>query len=490
MDYPRVESRAVERPSQTELSRIFDGLAQNHDGQSGFRLLITGRDAFSTRMAMAAFAERTLDLQYYIWEHDTTGLLLLGALVDAADRGVRVRMLLDDIYGSDERDLRLAALDAHPNVEIRSFNPLARRTLRLLDFAIDGDRINYRMHNKTMIADNTIAIVGGRNIADEYFGLRASGNYRDLDVGCAGPVVGDISDSFDLFWNSRWALPTGALLERPMTAELRDLHDSVQYPYPIDEDVEETRQRLRNVRDDLVWAEAEVIYDLPDKVGQSSRAGAINSSLNEHLLENTHSELLIEAAYFVPTRDGVDTARTLVERGVTVRVLTNSLASNDVIAAHSGHANHRKALVEAGAGVYELRPDPEIKPDWTGVSGRSKAALHTKAVVFDRESVFIGSYNLDPRSAYINTEVGVVIDSPELAGRVAEFMDEGVGPASAYRLAVEDPPRGHYRTQGRRLVWLAETNGEPKRYTVDPETTWWKRLVAGFIGILPIESQL
>ena len=211
-----------------------------------------------------------------------------------------------------------------------------------------------------------------------------------------------------------------------------------------------------------------MIYDLPDKVGQSEKTGAIRDSLRQHL-QSTDSELLIEAAYFVPTRDGVDTARTLVERDVTVRVLTNSLASNDVIAAHSGHANHRKSLVEAGAEVYEL---------------------HTKAVVFDRESVFIGSYNLDPRSAYINTEVGVMIDSPELAGRVGEFMDEGVAPANAYRLDVEEPARGHYRTQGPRLVWLTENNGDPKRYTVDPETTWWKRFMAGVIGVLPIESQL
>ncbi|MEE8311913.1 MAG: phospholipase D family protein, partial [Candidatus Binatia bacterium] len=407
------------------------------------------------------------------------------------------RLLLDDIYGSDDRDLTLTAVDAHPNIEIRSFNPLARRKLRVLDFAIDAGRINYRMHNKTMIADNTIAIVGGRNIADEYFGVRSRGNYRDLDVNCAGPIVGDISDSFDLFWNSQWALPMGALLERPMTAEeleevtteLVDLHDSVEYPYPIDEDVEETRLRLQNVGADLVWADAEVIYDLPDKVGRSEKTGPIRDSLQEHL-RNTHSELLIEAAYFVPTRSGVDTARALVERGVTVRVLTNSLASNDVVAAHSGHANHRMALVEAGAGVYELRPDPEIKAQWTVVSGRSKAALHTKAVVFDRESVFIGSYNLDPRSAYINTEIGVMIDSPELAGKVGEFMDGGVVPANAYRLVIEDPPRGHYRKQGPRLVWLAETNGEPVRYRVDPETTWWKRFVAGFIGVLPIESQL
>ena len=484
-DYPRTGSTAIEDYQSTSMGQRHAAAEAGHPGESGFAIIRYGRNAYSTRIAMSDLAEKTLDLQVYIWEADETGRILAERLIRAADRGVRVRLLVDDmgLGGSDET---VAAMDAHPNIEIRIFNPFADRKNSMFDFITDMGRVNHRMHNKLMIMDNSFAVVGGRNVGDHYFSVNPDTNFRDLDIAAVGPVVRDISEVFDHFWQGDWAVPIAVLVDRPYTdADLQAVHESLrekiaagEYPYAIDDDVAELRAQIAATSDILIWAPGRVVWDDPASIKKTGEAGDIIAALRRKL-DSVQKTLVIESAYFVVGDTGVARFKELVDRGVRVRVMTNSLASNDVLAAHAGHANYRKQLLEAGVEVYELRPDSGvIKKTW---SGESRAGLHTKALVFDDETLFIGSFNLDPRSANINTEAGLYVESPELAAQVLAYMDEGVLPENSYQLLLDD--NGN-------LVWITADDGVEVRYDKDPMTTFGQRFMSGFIGILPVESQL
>jgi len=401
-----------------------------------------------------------------------------------------VRALLDD-NTLEGRDLPIAAIDAHPNIEIRIFNPFAHRGSRLFGFLTDFDRVNHRMHNKLVVVDNALAIVGGRNIGNHYFGVQTDANFRDLDIAAAGPIVRELSRVFDRFWNGDWSYPVSALVDRTYTEEdlretvatLREFISKEQYPYPLDEDVESLRGQLKEIRDNFIWAPGQVIWDDPSIVEHEKPAAVMHEALHRKV-QTLQKELLIESAYFVVRERGIEAVKKMVEKGVRVRILTNSLASNDVVAAHGGYASGRKQLIENGAEIYELRPDAvsgTVKEKSLIIGGRSIAALHTKAIVFDRESVFVGSYNLDPRAAEINTEMGLYVESPELAGQVVAYMDEGVLPQNSYRVQLDDDGD---------LVWITEKDGREVRYTNEPESTLWQRLVSGFVMGLGIEDQL
>jgi putative cardiolipin synthase len=359
---------------------------------------------------------------------------------------------------------------------------------RLWNFIADFDRVNHRMHNKIMVMDNAVAIVGGRNIGDHYFGVNTKANYRDLDIIAVGPVVREASAVFDRFWNGDWAVSIEMLVDRPYTeadlhTTLATLHETIaadHYPYPLDQDVAELREQLRAERQNLIWAPAHVVYDDPESIGADVGEGAVRDALFRKMA-NIEKEILIESAYFVPGERGVAAAKDIHARGVRIRVLTNSLVSNDVIPAHAGHSKYRRQLVENGVELYELRPDTGVLKQ-SLISSESKAALHTKAVVFDRESVFIGSYNLDRRSANINTEAGIYVESPEFAARVANFLDEGVEPENSYRVMIDE--------ESGQLYWLTETDGQKVRYNKDPKSSFWQRFIVGFIRMLPVESQL
>ena len=470
----------------TRIGRRIKELSSKHSGASGFAIIRYGRPALTARVAMADLAEKTLDVQYYIWEADATGRILAERLVRAADRGVRVRVLLDDINLSG-RDARIAALDAHPNIHIRLFNPFARRRFRALDFITDLGRVNHRMHNKVMVMDNAIALVGGRNVGAHYFEAHDKSNFRDLDIVGIGPIVREVSDVFDHFWNGKWSVPMSSIVEKPfderdhLTAikEIRGQIEADNYPFPLNPDVEELLVKLDDVIDDMVWANGKVIWDDPAAIYDGRRSGTISKALYQRL-QTLDQELLIESAYFVPRQRGIEAVKALKNRGVKVRILTNSLAANDVMAAHAGYSRYRHALIDAGVELYELRPDPG-PVEKKLVSAESRAALHTKAIVFDRKDVFIGSFNLDPRSADINTEAGLYVESPEIARQVIEYMDEGVSAVNAYRVLVDD---------SRKLRWLIDIQGERISYTKDPNSTWLQRLLAAFIRSLPVEHQL
>jgi putative cardiolipin synthase len=484
--YERDGSSAIRDYHDTPAYRFFADDEAANPGKSGFATMPRAREAFIARAAMTELAEKSLDLQYYIWEADATGRILADMLVQAADRGVRVRVLLDDINLA-ERDQAVASLDAHPNIEIRLFNPFANREIRTFDFLSDLGRVNHRMHNKMIIMDNSVAIIGGRNIGNHYFDVATDANFRDLDIAAAGPIVRQASDVFDYFWNGDWSYPIAALVERPFgkddleitrNALLAEI-DQDSYPYPLDQRVEDLKSQILEIGDHFVWAPGKMIWDDPESVREGAEHGEIIQALFQRL-NSVEEELLVEVAYFVPGSRGSEAVEELTARGVKVRVLTNSLSSNDVLAAHAGHANYRGRLVKAGVELHEVRAD-SARVQQTLLSGDSRASLHTKAAVFDRKAIFVGSFNFDPRSANLNTEAGIYVESPELASNLIAYMDEGVTMANSYLLQLD--------AEGN-LIWVTEENGERVVYTYDPQTTFYQRFMADVMRLLPIESQL
>ena len=487
-DYPRTVSTAFEDFPSTRLGQFFGPAADEHPGLSGFSLLSHGREAFIVRLALAELAERSLDMQYYMWDGDTTGRIVVDYVMKAADRGVRVRLLVDDPYYKAS-DFVKASLDAHPNVEIRLFNPLTNRRWSILDFIFDFSRVNRRMHNKLMVADNAAAIVGGRNIGDIYYGVNTIANYRDLDVLTVGPVVRDLSGVFDRYWNNPSTVPIAAIVDRAhdaadldaIRARLREAITAADYPYPIDQDLDELVAQSAQLRDDLVWAHGRIIADDPETVARGKESDDVIEFIRGRIA-GLKEELLVESPYFVLPAAAQATVKALHERNVRVRVLTNSLASNDMLPAHSGYAKTRRRLLENGMELYELRPDTDaFRLGWSPLSRRSQAALHTKAMVFDREAVFIGSFNLDPRSAVINTEAGLYIESPELAKKLMAYMATGVIPANSYRVLLD---------ANGAIVWETARDGKRVRYQDEPETGFRRRFVADLLKLLPIDSQL
>ena len=491
-DYDRPASTAFADPGETELGRFFRAEIDAHPGESGMVLLPTGEWGFRARAGLANQAEKSIDLQYYIWEVDTAGSILAERILRAADRGVRVRILLDHIT-TKATDFRFARMDIHPNIEIRVFNPFANRRFRTLEFLFSLERLNHRMHNKAFIVDNALAIVGGRNIGDNYFGIAATTNFRDLDLAMIGPVVKEVSRSFDKYWNSELAVPVSVIIDEQMSLEAYQERKTALYqwvealadfPYPIDSTSDAVMAKLEESRGDLIWAPARALYDEPYKL-VTGEEGVADDLIR--LGKQKGHEIVMEAAYLVPGPEGVERARVNRERGISQRLLTNSLATNDVAAAHAGYVKYRRDLIRNGVELYELRPDASsLRKNWSVLAGRSRAGLHTKASVMDRELVAIGSFNLDPRSTTLNTEIVVLIESPELAAQVLAYIDEGTLPENSYRVLLETDAE----TGDERLVWITERDGEEVRYYSEPEVGLWRRFSTWFMGLLPIEKHL
>ncbi len=490
-DYPRTSSIACKNHKATNVGKLFQKEAVKHPGKSGFHLIPHGQEAFTSRIAMTKMAEKSLDLQYYLWKSDNTGLLLAYHVIEAADRGVKVRILLDDI-GQAGRDSVVAAMDAHPNIQIRIFNPFAHRSLHILDFLHDFERVNRRMHNKTFVMDNSVAIIGGRNIGDQYFAVSKESNFRDLDIAAAGPVVRQISNVYDHFWNGNWSVPIAALAGRTYTQEdfarvkqiMQQKIVANNFPYALDRDVSSLRSRLISIRDSFIWAKGKFVWDDPRVMSVS--ADRQKDTMIEKLTQRVKSvqkRLYIESAYFVPRNSGIAALKQLNDRGVEVRLLTNSLASNDVIPAHAGYAAYRRQLIKSGVELYELRPDAgaNMVINKKLLTGTVKSGLHTKTMVFDDNAVFVGSFNLDPRSAAINTEGGLYVESLKLSRQVIAYMKEGVKLKNSYRVVLDNSGE---------FAWVTETDGKRVIYYTEPETTFWDRFKSGFIQILPIELHL
>jgi putative cardiolipin synthase len=453
---------------------------------SGFYPLISGMDALGARLALIDAAERTIDVQYFLMKSDDAGLIFVGKLLDAADRGVRVRFLLDDIFTSVD-DQVLLLLDQHPNVELRLFNPISRSGLSWLNFLGDFQRANRRMHNKSFTVDNQISIVGGRNIAEEYFDLKPGEEFRDLDLLAVGSTAGEIGATFDRFWNHTLSVPMEAFSSSKDGLDLgavraqvaRERGEALQsiYAQAVGSDL------IQGLVDDRILmfpATAEVITDDPEKLLNKVSEGhqALVTRMAE-VVAKAETEVIVVTPYFIPGVRGVEFWRSLTERGIRVIVLTNSLASNNHIPVHAAYARYRHPVIRAGIELYEMRVDATAATTGNGAMPFDSVTLHTKAITVDRRYTFIGSLNLDPRSIDINTEMGVLLDSAAVTSKLVEGFMARL-PDMAYKVVENEHGR---------LRWQAMIDGEATIEKAEPQAGGWRRFKAFVSRLLP-ESQL
>jgi putative cardiolipin synthase len=504
-DFPKIASSALAHPEETRLGRQFENAAREHDGNSGFRIIPVGADGFLTRMQMINAAERTLDLQYFIFRGDETGRLLTNAVLHAADRGVRVRVLVDD--GETEAgDEQITALEAHPSVEIRIFNPFAYRghvtMFRAIEFMFNASRLDYRMHNKLLIVDNAIALIGGRNIGDEYFQIAPGGQFADDDVFAAGPIARQLSATFDEYWNAALSIPEEALSggksshvalsehREVLKEEHRQLKaEGVDYVKRVA--TGEPFAGMISGRLPLVWAHAELICDSPDKKKVESGA-MIGELMNRAVAKATlsvQSELLMVTPYLIPGKEGMQLFKDLRQRNVRVRVLTNSLESSTVLLAQSGYMRYRVPLLENGVELYEIRSllgNTRGSGQTAAISRFGNYSLHAKLFVFDRQRLFIGSMNFDQRSMHLNTEIGVIIDSPALAQQIAARFDAMAQPVNSYMLVLRPNDAGSAPS----VVWRTQEDGKAVEYITEPARSDWQRTKANMLSVLPLDREL
>ena len=484
-DEPKSYSDTITDTADTRLGQGVSRWAGTHGGLSGFYPLSQGMDALGVRLRLAEIAEKSIDLQYFLMKDDTAGAVMMNALLKAADRGVRVRFLLDDIF-TTARDRGLLLINQHPNIEVRLFNPVSRRGFHTLNFVGDFRQANRRMHNKSFTVDNQISVVGGRNIADEYFQLKTDSVFVDFDVLALGPVAGEISESFDIYWNHSRAVPVHQIAVNKKDEELEAVRAEIAEEFDgiydtVYEQALESQllQDLMADRQPLFAADARVLSDSPDKL--------INDIHEDHMqlatdlldvLLSARKEVIFISPYYVPGEGGVQLVRDLVGKGIRVIILTNSLASNNHVPVHGGYARYRKDVIMAGAELYEARANAARELQEME-EGPDAMTLHTKAFLIDRRFLFVGSLNLDPRSIEINAEMGLLIDSEDMVGNYTSAIDERLA-AIAWRVLLNDKGK---------LEWHGRINGEEVIETKEPLAGPWLRFKAWFMKIAP-ESQL
>jgi len=506
---PKPSSVALANPEETRLGAQFDGAARKRDGNSAYRIISVGVDGFLTRAQMIDAAEKTLDLQYFIFRGDETGRLLTDALMRAADRGVRVRVLVDDgdTVAGDEQ---ISALDSHPNIQIRIFNPFVYRghsnLRRAIEFMLHASRLDYRMHNKLLVVDNAVALIGGRNIGNQYFQMDPDSQFADDDVFAAGPIAMQLSTTFDEFWNSRFAVPAAALdrsqssrsafaerRERASEPRERDLQplktDGVDYVARLASG--EPFAGMISGRLPLVWAPAQVISDTPDKkeVERDKLGGRLMAEQVLKAAGETQSELLMVTPYLVPAPDELTALRDLRAREIRVGILTNSLKSTPDIVAQAGYMKLRVVLVKEGVELYESRSllgNTRGSGETAVVSSYGNYGLHAKLLVFDRKRIFVGSMNFDQRSKHLNTEIGLIIDSPELAQQTVTRFEHMVRPDNVYALAWRETTAG----VPAHLVWDTQEDGKAVEYTQEPARSSWQRFDMKALSWLPVDREL
>lgn len=486
-------------PKDSKYTRLGQGIikeAENQPGSSGFYLLSNGLDAFVTRLSLMEAADQTLDVQYYLFHKDVTAKLFTHYLVRAADRGVRVRILLDD-FGHYGQERLLRALVEHPNISIRLFNPFANRKLPYLDFITRFSKVQRRMHNKSFIADNQAAIIGGRNIGNAYFAADTYANFTDLDVMGVGQFAAEVTTAFELYWEHSLSVPVQALQRRTLKLSLagvrrklaRRRHYKSSRAYLSRLADLTLVEKLKNGELALYWADSQLMYDHPDKLLNdcADTRGHLAPTL-DCLWQDVSQEALLVSPYFIPGDDGVATFADWIAKGAKVTVLTNSLAANDVPLVHAGYARYRQPLLSAGVQLWELQPSSKKlrrSRRSRGLPSSSKASLHAKTLIFDRKTLFVGSLNLDPRSLNLNTEIGVLIHSKAMAEFASEIFLAEL-PEHAWRLKMS-------KEAGSRtgLEWLDESEPEAiQRYQHEPEASRWSRFRAWAFGYLPLESLL
>ena len=483
--------------TQTTLAQIIQPLQEQHPELTGYLVLFEPLEALSARLRLIDKAEKTLDLQYYIWDNDKVGALALHALIRAADRGVRVRLLIDDNNAKSTEGIFLA-LAQHPNIEVKLFNPYRFRKYRALDMMLDLKRINRRMHNKSFIADHQVALIGGRNMTNQYYNVSDNYQFSDVDVMLVGTAVKDISHSFDEYWNHEYAYKVQEVVKQ---SAHRLSYDSLKQQ--LDEhykritvqnylDLTSNSQAIDSLmsRDiPLDWVKAEVVKDSPDKIkSKAKKKEHLNFQLIQHL-EQPEKNVDLISAYFVPEKKGAKMLTDLAEDGIKVRVLTNSFKANDVAVVHAFYGKYRQNLLEHGVQLYEFLPaldkndldrhtEALAKKAKVNLKGLSRSSLHAKLMALDEKQVFIGSFNFDPRSAYLNTEIGVLLNSPPLARAVHTTMDENLS-KYAYKLVLD---------ANKKITWQRQTPQGPVIYTKEPRMKWWQRAGIKMLSWLPIEG--
>ena len=480
-DYPTPEpSTALEPDPSTRLGRFETEFTRRHGPEaSGFESIDANGDGLWWRLALVDTAERSLDIQYYLWHDDDSGLLLLEHVIAAAERGVRVRVLVDDFLFMGGKQ-NLANLEAHPNIEIRVFNPWAEKGIGArMEYLARFKRLNHRMHNKLLVADSQMAILGGRNVGDHYFGLAEGYNFHDLDMVVAGAAARQSAEIFDHFWNSDWVIPATAFVEVASWDESAALADPTQERLRAAEGLQrfpiEPRQweaELAELLDLMSPGTSTVGFDrvlpdseVPTQDGFEAFAAVAGSAENEILIAN---------AYIIPDNEMIAAIQETTARGVKIRILTNSLASQDVPAVNSKYKNWREPMLEAGVELFEFQEDPAIRPTIVDQPPTESefSALHTKAMVVDRRWVYIGSLNLDPRSIKINTEMGMIVTSAEFAEEVARIIERDMEPANSWRV--------HLDEEGE-LYWESDEGIVHRQ----PARSGWQRIEGWFLGLTP-----
>jgi putative cardiolipin synthase len=500
--FPKKPSAAFAHPEETRVGKIFEDQARVHPDESAFRILPVGADGFAARMQMIKAAQRTLDVQYYIFTADSTGLLVTDALLAAADRGLHVRILIDDgeTTAGDEQILVLAA---HPQIEVRIFNPFVYRghlrLVRNIEFLLEARRLDYRMHNKLFVADNATALIGGRNIGDAYFQIDPDAQYADDDVFVGGPLVRKLSGTFDEYWNSALAIPVEALHGgRPSKAKLaRERQRLDEYLRRVRQSGADYIKRAEqgdpfagiiDGRLPLAWSQGEVVCDSPDKKQALEGSGRLMYGPIVGAAEAVTSELIMVTPYLVPTPEEMHLLHGLRQKNVRVRILTNSLSSTNELAAHTGYARYRKQLLREGVELYELRSmlgNSRGSGQSAKMSGYGNFGLHAKLFVFDRKKLFAGSMNFDQRSRRLNTETGLIIASPELAAQTAARFEAMTQPANSYVVAFQSPDSANSP-----LIWRTQENGKMVEYRREPSRSAWRRVKVAFLSVLPLDKEL
>ena len=502
--YPKRASVAFAESEQTRVGRQWGEAARDHPNNSAFRIVSVGVDGFATRIQMIDSAERALDLQYFIFRQDTTGTDITAALLRAADRGVHLRILVDD-GARMPGDSRIAVLAAHPQVEIRTFNPFVVRSdsrfLRAVEFIFNRTRLDFRMHNKMIVADNASALIGGRNIADAYFQIDPEGQYADDDMFVVGPTVQKLSAKFDEYWNSSLAIPVEALsdghIDTTKLAKYRRhlerqwQHSLVQgAPYVQRAASGDPMAAMLLGKLPLVWSSALVVCDSPEKkrVAEGSKVGRLMYEPVAKVTAAVQSELLMITPYFIPTPEEMKLLDGLRQRNVRVAILTNSLESTTELSAHSGYTRFRKTLVRSGVELYEVRSllgNTRGSGQTAKISRSGNYGLHAKLFVFDRQKLFVGSMNFDQRSARLNTEVGLILDSAELSEQTAARFAAMTQPANAYAVMLQPNAAGNSK-----LVWRTQEAGKSVEYTHEPSDSVWRRIAVQLLKLLPLDSEL
>jgi putative cardiolipin synthase len=474
-----------------KLGRLIVPAAKEHPAESGFLLYNTGEGGIQARVALADVAESSIDAQYFIWAGDQLGRVLLDRVIAAADRGVRVRILINDYWAGGE-DIAFSTLDAHPNIEVRVFNPFARGRLRLPQQIGRFTELNHRMHNKFFAVDGQAAVIDGRNIQNDYFGMGREVDYRDLDLLAIGEVVSRAEGGFDKYWNSQWAYPITTLRKPSSLEALRhDLvrfhagvgEDRTTFPYPLPRDAAEAVAFLEQFRGQVIWAPAEVVYDDPSVMAAPLHAEptTVGRKLSA-LVDDARHEVVVENAFLLPD-EKLTMLGALRARGVHVQMLTNSLATADEIPVIADYAKSRPAMAKSGVALYEMKPDAASRELYLAAPTGSSArlALHAKAAVFDREVVFLGSFNLDPRSMYLDTEAVFVVRSAALAKRVLDAFAIDFEPSNAWHIGTV--------TGKDEAVWITEHPASPEVEPHEP-AGFWRRVWRSLSALVPVQELL